>query len=97
MKPRLDIDRVSSLASLCLGPEERADLAPQLEKIVGWVGALEKLDLPRAEEGPESHLDFPLCPRPDEVRESLPADGALSNAPDREPPFIKVPKVIEER
>jgi len=97
MKPRIDIEHVSSLANLRLCGEEKAALAPQLEKIVGWVGKIEELDLPRADEEPESHLAFPLCPRPDEVRESLPLGLALANAPDRETPFIKVPKVIEQR
>jgi len=97
MKSRIDIEHVSTLAHLCLGPEEKSALSSQLEKIVDWVGKLEELDLPRGEEGPECHLDFPLCPRPDEVRESLSPERALSNAPDGECPFIKVPKVIEER
>ena len=97
MKSRIDIDHISALAHLCLSDEEKVVLVPQLTKIVEWVGKLDKLRIDEPMEGPDSHLPFPLPLRCDEVRESQPLSVALSNAPDKEIPFIKVPKVIEEK
>ena len=35
--------------------------------------------------------------REDAVRQSLPAEKALANAPDKDESYFRVPKIIEER
>ena len=97
MKPGLDIDYVCALAHLRLTEQEKKVLAPQMAKIVEWVGRLEEIELPIPSETPGFHLPFSLPLRVDEVRESLPLESVLANAPEKETPFIKVPKVIEEK
>ncbi len=97
MKSDLDIDHICALARLRLTEQEKKVLAPQMEKIVEWVGQLEEIDLPLPSEAPDSHLPFSLPLRADDVRESQPLESVLANAPDREWAFIKVPKVIEEK
>jgi aspartyl-tRNA(Asn)/glutamyl-tRNA(Gln) amidotransferase subunit C len=97
MKSGLDIDRVCALAHLQLTEQEKNVLAPQMAKIVEWVGRLEELELPAQPDAPDFHLPFSLSFRPDEVRESQPLEAVLANAPEKDSPFIKVPKVIEEK
>lgn len=97
MKPSLDIDHICALARLRLTDEEKKVLEPQVAEIVAWIGKLEEVKLPVHTEGPESHLSFPLPLRTDAVRASQPLETALLNAPDKAAPFIKVPKVIEEK
>jgi aspartyl-tRNA(Asn)/glutamyl-tRNA(Gln) amidotransferase subunit C len=97
MKSSIDIDHVCALAHLRLTEKEKAVLTPQMAEIVEWVGRLEELRLPVSSQGPDSHLAFSLAFRPDEVRPSQPLETALANAPEKAGPFIKVPKVIEEK
>lgn len=96
MNPQFDLDHVCRLAHLHLEPEEKANLLPQLEKIVAWVGKLAELPLTSAESRPgEGESGLPL--RPDIIQESLPLKIVLKAAADRDENFIKVPRVIEDR
>jgi len=97
MKPGLDIDYVCALAHLRLTEQEKKVLAPQMAKIVEWVGRLDEIQLPVPSEAPDFHLPFSLPLRTDEVKESLPLESVLAGAPEKETPFIKVPKVIDEK
>jgi aspartyl-tRNA(Asn)/glutamyl-tRNA(Gln) amidotransferase subunit C len=97
MKSGLDIDHVCALARLHLTDEEKKVLAPQMAQIVAWVGQLDEIDLPVPSEAPDFHLPFSLPFRADEVRESQPLESVLANAPEKDAPFIKVPKVIEDK
>ena len=97
MKSGLDIDHVCALAHLHLTEQEKKGLAPQMAKIVEWVGRLAEIQLPVPSEAPDFHLPFSLPFRADEVRESQPLESVLANAPEKDAPFIKVPKVIEEK
>jgi len=97
MKPKIDVDYVSTLAHLQLTEREKADFVPKLIKIVEWVGKLEELQsVDSGIEGFHS-VPFSLPFRPDEIRGSFPAESALANAPERKKDFILVPKVIEEK
>jgi len=97
MKPSLDIDHICALAHLRLSEDEKRILEPQMAEIVKWIGKLDEVQLPIPSEGPDSHLLFPLPLRPDDIRPSQPLETALLNAPEKAGPFIKVPKVIEEK
>lgn len=86
---------VAALARLKLTDEEVRRFAEQIDHILAYVDKLQQLntdDVP-----PTSHV-VPVANvfRQDEVAPSLPVDAALANAPQREGPFLKVPRVIED-
>jgi len=90
-----EVRRIAALARLRLEPEEAGRLAGELSAILDYVRLLEELDVSRVE--PMTHAlaaeETPL--REDEVRESLPPEKALANAPAREGTCFKVPRIIE--
>ncbi len=97
MEPPIDIDYVCALARLRLTAEERALLAPQMVKIIEWVGKLSDLRLNDPGAEVFCAVPFALPFREDKIRESLSVEEALANSPDKNSGFIKVPKVIEEK
>ena len=94
MASEFNIDALAQLARISLKPEEKARLAGDLEKILGYVRELAKLDIQNVE--PTTHV-LPLenVFRPDETKPSAVRDQVLDHAPKREGNFFKVPKVIE--
>jgi aspartyl-tRNA(Asn)/glutamyl-tRNA(Gln) amidotransferase subunit C len=89
-----DVDYVARLARLALSDEERARYREQLAKILDHIEALNKYDVTGV--APTSHV-VPVANvgREDEPRVFENIEGILSQAPDREDVFFKVPKVIE--
>ncbi len=89
-----DVEYLSHLARLQLTPEELQRFAPQLEEILTYVEKLKAA--PTQGIPPTTHvLNLSNVFREDQEIPSLPTDAALANAPSREGPFFKVPKVIE--
>jgi len=90
-----EVRHIASLARLRLRPEEEARLAGELSAILDYVRQLEDLDVAGVE--PMTHAlageGTPL--REDEVKESLPPEKALANAPAREGTCFRVPRIIE--
>jgi len=85
---------VANLARLSLTPKEQALFANQLNDILSYMEKLNKLDTGKTR--PMSHaVSMGNVFREDVVRDSLPNNGALQSAPEKEPPFFKVPKIIE--
>ncbi len=81
---------VARLARLELREEEAARLETQLNDILDAVSKVSELDL--SDVPPTSHpLDVVNVWGSDEPRDSLPVDVALSNAPEREGEFFRVP------
>jgi len=97
MKPSIDIDYVCALARLELSAEERTILAPQMVKIIEWVGQLSNLRLNDPGSEVFCPVPLPLPFREDETRGSLSVEEALANSPEKNYGFIKVPRVIEEK
>lgn len=95
MTEKFDIDKIAKLARISLKPEEKAKLAGDLEKILGHINELSKLDTKDVE--PTSHV-LPLenVFRDDVVKPSKVRDEVLDHAPKREGNFFKVPKIIGE-
>jgi aspartyl-tRNA(Asn)/glutamyl-tRNA(Gln) amidotransferase subunit C len=81
---------VASLARLELRDEELERLGAQLNDIIAAVSKVSELDL-RDVPATSHPLDVVNVWGEDEPRESLPVDVALSNAPEREGNFFKVP------
>jgi aspartyl-tRNA(Asn)/glutamyl-tRNA(Gln) amidotransferase subunit C len=88
------VDYVAQLSRIHIEDKEKAKLAEQLGRIIGYVEKLAELDTEGVE--PMAHpLDAADVFRADEEKESLSRDGALANAPDRKDDFFTVPAVIE--
>jgi len=90
----IDVKYVAHLARIALTPEEEQHLGPQIVKILGHIEKLKELDVSGVE--PTAHA-VPLVnvTRPDEVRQSLPHDEAMHNAPAQANGLFTVPKIVE--
>ncbi len=92
---RADVEKVSLLARLQLGPAELDRLTGELGRIVGFVEQLNELDTHGVD--PLAHaLDVANVFGDDIVRPSLPRDEALANAPKRDDECYRVPAVLGE-
>lgn len=89
-----DVQHVARLARLNLTPEEESMFTEQLNAILQYAEKLNELDTKGVE--PTTHV-LPLnnVMRADEVRDSLPIEKVLLNAPDEEDGQFKVPAVLE--
>ena len=88
------VEYVAHLARLELEPQEVHLYTTQLDRILEYMDALNRLDTEGIE--PMSHAVPILCVlRGDEVRDSLLDDASLQNAPERKGNFFKVPPIIE--
>jgi aspartyl-tRNA(Asn)/glutamyl-tRNA(Gln) amidotransferase subunit C len=95
MLTREDVEKVALLARLKLSDEELALMTSQLGQIVGYVEQLGELDTDEVE--PMAHaVEVTDVFRPDELRESLPRDAALANAPKADGECYLVPAVLGE-
>ena len=94
MPVEIDIEHVARLARLELTADEMVKLREQLGAILehaAKVGEVATADVPpTAYAIPRSNVL-----RPDEVRESLPVEDVLANAPEREDDRFKVPRIVE--
>ena len=88
-----DVKKVAKLARLSLEDADVARLTGQLESILGYVNKISQVDVTGV--APLAHaLPLHNVLREDVVEPGLPLDAVLKNAPDTDPPFFKVPKVI---
>jgi aspartyl-tRNA(Asn)/glutamyl-tRNA(Gln) amidotransferase subunit C len=88
-----DVQKLALLARLELSEEEAAHLAPQLEKILGFVERLSELETDEVEPMTTA-LDVVNRWAVDQVGESLPREAALQNAPHRDEECFLVPPVL---
>lgn len=88
-----EVLRIARLASLDLNPADVERLRGQLSGILALVEKLNKLDVSAIE--PTAHAIFVPTPlREDRVERFERQEEVLSNAPEREGTFFRVPKVI---
>jgi aspartyl-tRNA(Asn)/glutamyl-tRNA(Gln) amidotransferase subunit C len=105
-----DVAYVADLANLELSDEERGRMLRDLNSILQYIEHLNELDTEKvapmaqvsdlygAEEKMQGSERFAYASREDiehGLRESLPHDEALKNAPEADGTFFTVPKVIE--
>lgn len=89
-----EVEHVANLSRLILSDNEIETYTEQLNSILHFIEKLNEIDT--SEIKPTSHaLDLINAFREDEVRESMPLDRALKNAPDSMDGQFKVPAVIE--
>ena len=90
---REDVAKAAKLARLQPTSEELDTLAPQVAEIVAYVEQLAEVDTEGVE--PMAHgVELTNVLRPDEARESLSRDAALSNAPHHDKVGFRVPAVL---
>lgn len=88
------VRNVAALARLQLSDEALEPFTRQLNDILEYFATLQEVDTTGVE--PLSHaVELTNAFRVDEVRESLPAEKAIENAPDREQTCFRVPRIIE--
>jgi aspartyl-tRNA(Asn)/glutamyl-tRNA(Gln) amidotransferase subunit C len=91
-----DVAHVAKLARLEVSEDEKVVFARQLSAILTHIDHLKRLDTagvePTATVLPSDNVF-----REDEVRPSLTPEQALSNAPDQEDGFFRVPRILEGR
>lgn len=105
-----DVVYVADLANIQLGAEQLTSMVRDLNSILEYVDRLNTLDTTNVELTPlmpdghtikdsqQSTEEFSYATREDLVeglRQSLPRDETLRNAPDADGTFFRVPKVIE--
>jgi aspartyl-tRNA(Asn)/glutamyl-tRNA(Gln) amidotransferase subunit C len=92
-----DVERVAELAHLELTPDESAHMLTDLNAMLDYVAELNELDT--AGVAPLAQVselgNFVSQPRPDQVVTSLDRAAVMSQAPESDKVFFKVPKVIE--
>ena len=95
---RDDVVRVAELAYLDLSEAELEKYRRQIDEILDYIGKLNELDTSGVEPMAQVLADDQAADatmREDLVVPSAVADDVLSQAPDPEPPYFRVPKVIE--
>ncbi len=87
------VEHVAHLARLTLTEEELEKMTGQLDNILSYIDKLNELDTEQVI--PTSHV-FSVCNafRDDRVKESLPRNEALMNAPQENGEMFQVPKII---
>ena len=105
-----DVSYVADLANFELTEDERARMVRDLNSILEYIGRLSELETDKvapmaqvsdrygADESRKGSERFAYAIREDMkegLRESLPHDVAVKNAPDTDGTFFEVPKVIE--
>ncbi|MEN6319593.1 MAG: Asp-tRNA(Asn)/Glu-tRNA(Gln) amidotransferase subunit GatC [Syntrophaceae bacterium] len=91
---RGEVEYVAHLARLTFSDEENAKFTSQLNDILMYMDTLNQVDTSGVE--PMSHATaLQNTFRDDVVKESLPHELSLANAPEARGPFFRVPKVIE--
>lgn len=89
-----EIQKTAELARLEFSDKELDSFQDTFQKIVDYVGKIDKLDLEGVE--PLTHIhDVTANQREDESVTGLPIEEALKNAPKKSDTYFKVPKVIE--
>ncbi|HML89986.1 MAG TPA: Asp-tRNA(Asn)/Glu-tRNA(Gln) amidotransferase subunit GatC [Methylomusa anaerophila] len=91
---REDVENVALLSRLEMNETEMEQYTVQLNAILEYAEVLDKVNTENVEA--TAHV-LPLknVMRPDEVKSSLPREAALSNAPEAEDGYFKVPKIME--
>jgi len=89
-----DVENIALLSRLEFSQSELETFTGQMDAILQYAEVLNKLDVENVE--PMAHV-LPLknVMRVDEAKPSLSRELALSNAPEQENGYFKVPKIME--
>lgn len=86
--------KLAKLSRLHIAENEKQPMQEELNKILNWMKELDEVDTTNTE--PLTHLTFEINHfREDEVKNMLEHKKALSNAPQKDEDYFRVPKVLE--
>jgi aspartyl-tRNA(Asn)/glutamyl-tRNA(Gln) amidotransferase subunit C len=89
-----DVRKVARLARLKLSEAEVESYSRQLGQVLQYIDVLAEVDTTGVE--PMAHaIEVANVLRPDERRDSLPRDAALSNAPKTDGRYFLVPPILD--
>jgi aspartyl-tRNA(Asn)/glutamyl-tRNA(Gln) amidotransferase subunit C len=89
------VDKLSNLAQLQFSETEKDEIKADLNKMIGFIEQLEKIDTTGVE--PLLHIsDAVNVLREDKIAGSISREEALLNAPSSDGQFFTVPKVIKK-
>lgn len=87
-----EVEHIATLARLTLTDEEKKLYAEQLSEILEYFSQLESIDTANVE--PMSHpIDSTNVMRDDHIESPQGHEKMLENAPDKEGPYFRVPKI----
>lgn len=88
------IEKIAHLSRLNFSGEDEAKMLDSLNNIINWVAQLSEVDTEGVQ--PLTHMtDEHNVWRKDEVRDQLPHDKGLLNAPRKDTNYFRVPKVLD--
>ena len=88
------LDKIAHLSRLEIDEKDDEKLLQEMTAIVDWVEKLKEVDTNGVE--PLTTMSFEVnVMRDDEVKEHLPHERALLNAPKKDDDYFRVPKVLE--
>ncbi|MHC4637703.1 MAG: Asp-tRNA(Asn)/Glu-tRNA(Gln) amidotransferase subunit GatC [Planctomycetota bacterium] len=91
----VQVRKVAKLSRLELTDAEVEEFAGQLSAIIDYVEKMNELNTDDVE--PMAHcLAITNCLREDVVKESLSVEQVLSNAPQHDDEFFRVPKILDD-
>lgn len=88
------LDKIAHLARLEFDEKDSGKMMQDMTAIVNWVEKLNEVNTDGVEPLTTMSHEVNVL-REDELKEHLPHDEALKNAPKRDADFFRVPKVIE--
>ncbi len=91
---RESVQRIATLARLRLTADEESEIIGQLDRILSYMEKLNELDTANIELF-NHDIDNLSALREDQLTNQPNTDAMLTNAPDRDGNFFKVPKIIE--
>lgn len=90
-----DVQKLAKLSRLALTPEDAQIAQAALGSVLGYVERLRALDLTGTE--PLTHPGEPTGRLDEDVPgPTLPNAALMAMAPEKDPPFVRVPKVLGE-
>ena len=88
------LDKIAHLSRLDFDEKDAEKMMQDMTAIVDWVEKLKEVNTDDVE--PLTTMSFEVnVMREDEVKEHLPHDEALKNAPKKDDNYFRVPKVLE--
>ena len=88
------LDKIAHLSRLEFDEKDADKMMQDMTNIVNWVEKLNEVDTTGVE--PLTTMSHEInALREDEVKDHLPHDQALKNAPQKDATYFRVPKVIE--
>lgn len=91
--PPPDVRALAELAHISITAEQAADWEPKIRGIVDWFGELQTVDVSNVPLAIRADVDAGNVLRADVEQQFQQRDELLEDVPDREGPFVRVPKV----